>query len=182
MTCLVLYLSGAVTLSLEAIAVDSEGAIFIGKYERIDVYQDGKLIQTLPTKTSRAYVFTIDDSDLIHLYPGEMEYIIDRNGEILQEKEVDSQFIFSDEYAKRKRFTASDGTEYRIRGNYIWPRVTKNNVTVYRVSVLSFVVNIISSVDIVVFSLSILGLAVRELRKSYQKTEMSTKTEDGSLS
>ena len=153
-TCLTLILSGAVNLSIHSFAVDTNHRLYVGTENKILVYQNGELVNTINPQTSKGYMFTICEDETIMLATTAKVYIMDLKGDIVREYE-DSANMYNKLKSKRNSFTASNGDEYRKVGVLGRTRIIKNNQnTVYRISLLSVIVKffiIFAAISILVF-------------------------------
>lgn len=159
-TCLTLILSGAVNLSIHSFAVDTNHRLYVGTENKILVYQNGELVNTINPHTSKGYMFTICEDETIMLAAPSKVYIMDLKGDIVREYEDFN--MYNKLKTKRNSFTASNGDEYRKVGALGRTRIIKNNQdTVYRISLLSVIVKffiIFSAISILVFPVCLIRI------------------------
>lgn len=115
---LILTFSDMVSVTFNGVAVDSKKHLYVGKDDKIEIYENGELLKMLKTKTDKVYYFTVQSDDTILISNGMMVYIIDFDENILDSyKDVNSRT-----YSKLKNskdvFTASDGTNYYRKSHF----------------------------------------------------------------
>lgn len=143
-TCIFMIISGTVTLSISSFAVDSRDRLYIGTENKINIYQDGEIIHTIESPTSRSYVFTIEKDEIVLATPSTV-YRMNLEGDIAGEQEDPS----AGEYNRlqwKKAFVSRSGDSYKKVG-FLLTRIIKNdNQVVYQVSTLSVVVKLILAI------------------------------------
>ena len=163
-TCLLLLISGTVTLFLSGFAVDNNDRLYVGTNGAIQVYENGVLVNQLNPHTSRSYYFTINqDGNILLSLPTEV-YLMDLSGNVLETWE-DGGKVYN-QLKHRNTFTSGRGDVYKMKGVLGRTRIVKNDSqTVYRISVLSLIVKILIPVCCV--SLVLFFAWVIRTRKKY---------------
>lgn len=169
--CMVMLVSGTVSLTMNGFAVDAEGQLYIGQAKKIIVLKDGSIVKTLSPQTSRAYAFTIENGETVVLSTSTTVFVMDLDGVVLsQYPDRDSQ-VFN-QLQNKKRFVDIFGTEY-IRKN-VWGRycIYKENEMVYSMPMRDYTVGVVMvAVGISAFLSGLFTVALRH-----------RKTGDGSVS
>lgn len=103
--------SGTIPLWDRGVAVDSEGNLYIGSAVYIQVYSPtGEPLQKIYAQTDAGYCFTIAHDELF-INQGERVVVLDLNGNILRNEEVDNLFWYS---ISPNSYTTEEGTKYKI--------------------------------------------------------------------
>gem|GEM_PF-418603 len=127
-------------------AVDSNNRLYIGRNE-IEVYENGELLKTINPKTNRAYVFTIQDDDTILLSTSSKVFIMDLDGNVINQYEDTYTKTYNALTRKMNSFTAKDSTQYNVKHKFTWLEIVKDNsVRVYRLPVLDFATRVTTAV------------------------------------
>jgi hypothetical protein len=142
--CVMLVVCNVVTLSIKSFAVDSQDRLYIGQSEVICVYEGDELVNQISAQTSRAYQFTVQSNDTVLLSTASKVYIINMNGEILDEYEDVGTKTYNKLQRNSKTFTSNKGDKYQIKDALARTKIVKNNTeTVYQIPVLSVVVKLL---------------------------------------
>jgi hypothetical protein len=137
---------GFTSTDFNGFAVDSNNRLYVGRDE-IEVYENGELLKTINPKTSRAYVFTIQDDDTILLSTASKVFIMDLDGNVINQYEDTYTKIFNGLTREKNLFTAKDGTQYSVKHRLTWLEIVKDNdVRVYRLPMLDFATRITTAV------------------------------------
>jgi len=146
--CLLLLITGKATPFISGFAIDKNDWIYVGEETEICVYENDVLIRTINPQTSRAYAFTIAD-DQILLSTASIFYIMDLDGNILDAQDDPGAHMYNQlQYSKRK-FISHSGDIYKLKGQMGWTRIVKYDTqTVYRISLLSFLVKILLALSL----------------------------------
>lgn len=131
--------SGMATISYNGIAVDSEGRLYIGAEHEIAVYEEGKKILSISPHTSRAYLFTIEN-DQILLSTSSVVYQMDLEGNVLLEWEDEGTKTYNRLQKVRKYFVAENGKEYQMKNFFRPACVECNGEVIFVESIGSFIV------------------------------------------
>ncbi len=116
---------GSLCLLYNGFAVDGEQNIYIGKSKRIEVFDlAGNSLRSIDAHTDRGYDFCIQDGDTIYLNATGRLFVLDTEGNVLQEP-VEYESL---EYSERPRFTprkctTPDGKTYLLRNHFLRPTV-----------------------------------------------------------
>lgn len=162
MVLLAYIASGKVNLGYQGFAVDKYGNVYLGKNSRIDVYNgNGDFLRSLDSQTNRGYGLTILKGDKVFVDTGDYYYLMDLDGNVLQETDVTTLddipylgFIYN-----QTRFTADDGSEYRMLrtfGGVKIIRIKDDNITV----ALDYSEPVKDTVIIVAFGISFILIMV----------------------
>lgn len=141
--CSILIYTGTASPFISCFAVDSDNRVYVGQHNRIDVFDNGVLVNSIFSKTSRGYVFTVIEDDTIQLSTSTTVYTMDLDGNIISSCEDKGSHVYNQiQKIKFSSITTKDGT-YCLRGIFGWTRIVKNNaIVVYQLSPLSFAVKI----------------------------------------
>lgn len=99
-------------------AVDSEANVYVGRDSWIRVYQGDREIRKFSPQTSRGYAFRMDNDELL-VYAGTDYFRIDLHGEVLERIEEEDLNVDLRFRNPNTRFTAADGTRYRMTGSLL---------------------------------------------------------------
>ena len=164
--CLLLIVTGAVSLDFCCFAVDSAGKLYVGKQSRIEVYDGGEMTDSFSAMTSRGYQFTILDDDTILLSTSTVVYSMDLEGNVLDSWRENASDVSNQLYYRRASFVSADGDTYRCRNPFGWKRIVKNGETVvYQITGLSYAVKMLLGLSAITFAILIVLLMLRELKQ-----------------
>lgn len=142
--CFLLMASGQANISIKSFAVDSAGNLYVGVSRKILVYSDGNLIRSFSSKTSRDFVFTITEDDIILLTTSSRQYVMDLHGNVLNYGDKYIGAEYPELQDDRTLLELPNGDRYAIKDTLGWTRIVKNNTTVvYQISALSFLVKML---------------------------------------
>lgn len=157
LTCLMLIISGTATLSISGFAVDNVDKLYIGKHKEIQIFEDGKLINSIRVPTSRTYVFTIQEGNKLLLSTSTKIYVMDLDGNILETKEDLGADTYNQISYRKRTFISDSGDTYKLSNLFGQTRVIKNNTDlVYQIDGCSFVVKVL----VVICFVAMFGLAI----------------------
>lgn len=146
-SCLVLIFTGVATPFISSFAVDGANRLYVGTQDKIQVYADNSLIDTINPKTSRSYVFTINDDEKIILSTSTKIYTMDLEGNVLDTQTDLGAHMYNKIQYNKRGFLSQSGDEYRLVSELGWTRIVKNGrETVFKISLLSFFVKILIAV------------------------------------
>lgn len=139
--CLILIISGSVSVFYSGFAVDSSGIIYIGKDSKIEKYYNGKVIGVLNPKTSRGYAFTIQNDDTILLSTASYVYVLDLDGNQLDKwEDIDTKTF--DKLQYMREYIAKDGHKYKMKSQFGRTFIYKGDEIVYRMPLPDYLVKI----------------------------------------
>ena len=142
--CLVLLLTGKVSLSFSGFAVDCKERLYIGMRNEIRVYENGQIVRTISPQTSRAYRFTIQEDQTILLSTSTKVYTMDLEGNVLSCKEDPGADTYNQISYRRRKFVSQKGDVYRSVGILGWTGIVKNGEQiVYQTDALTVCVKIL---------------------------------------
>ena len=132
-------MSGTATPCVTGFAVDMDGALYVGTYSDIRVYQNNTLARIIRSKyTSGQYRFTLDENENIVLCTGSTCYIMDKLGNVLEKKDDPGASMYNQLSRGMFKITSSNGDIYRLKGVLGRTHITKNGMQrVYQISILS---------------------------------------------
>lgn len=143
-TAMILGLSGVVAMTYEGYAVDSAERIYVGKNTGIEVYDGAEKIRTISPRTSRCYKFTVQENDTILLSTGKTVYLIDQDGETIEQYQDDLMRTYRDIESEQKHFTSASGTEYEQTNMFGYYRIMRSDgVCVYSMPWLDYAARIV---------------------------------------
>lgn len=157
--CLFLILTGHATLGIPCFAVDSDDRIYVGTQNDILVFDDGVLVNTINPRTSRAYMFTINEDGNILLSTASKEYLMDLEGNIIHEQDDPGAHTYNQIQYNKQKFTSINGDTYELAAVLGRTSIVKNNTEkVYQISLLSFVVKLCLIICVAILFISPLWL------------------------
>ena len=145
--CIILLVSGNVSLSTYSFALDSAGKLYVGKESKLEVYSNETLIMTIFPMTTKGYLFTIKNDDTILLSDASTVYIMDLTGTVLSQREDRFSETFSTLDNSKKTFVTKNGHNYQKRS--IWGRDVivhvfgNDEIVIYRMPLLDYIVKIL---------------------------------------
>jgi hypothetical protein len=144
LVCVILFGAEVSSPFVSCFAVDSKDRVYVGKHNRIDIYDSGVLVESIRTKTTREYVFTIEPDDRLLLATSTTVYYMDTSGNVLSRFDDPTGDVHRQIKRARKEFVSQQSDVYHMRNVLGWHYIVKNNSeTVYRISVLSFLTKIV---------------------------------------
>ncbi len=175
LTCLFLLISGTANPSISSFAVDSHDRLYVGKQSKIDVYKNGLYQYSINPRTSRAYVFTINENDNIILSTASKIYVLSLEGDEISSSEDPGANMYNQIQYQKSKFISQNADVYKLVGVLGWTRIIKNETTVvYQIDILSFTVKvllIVSFLTLFIFLFYMLNLRL--------KVELKSSTGDG---
>ncbi|HAO60422.1 MAG TPA: hypothetical protein DCQ90_00335 [Erysipelotrichaceae bacterium] len=145
--CIILLVSGKVSLSTYSFALDSAGKLYVGKESKLEVYSNESLLMTIFPMTTKGYLFTIEYDDTILLSDASTVYIMDLTGIVLSQREDRFSETFSTLNNSKKTFVSRNGDNYQKRS--IWGRdeiihvFGNDEIVIYRMPLLDYIVKIL---------------------------------------
>lgn len=162
--CALLIYSGIASPFISCFAIDSDDRLYVGKHDRIDVFENGVLTNSIFSKTSRGYVFTILEDDTIQLSTSTIVYSMDLNGNIISSYEDNGSHVYNQIQKSKFSFITTKDDAYCLKGILGRTRIIKNNtIVVYQLSPLSFMVKI--ALYAIAFSVVIFTVLIGRYRK-----------------
>jgi len=152
--CLLLLISGEVTLFYSGFAVDSEGILYIGTDTKIEKYNKNEYVGEIPVK-ARNYAFTIQENDTIMLSTALTVYILDSDGNVIDKYEDAGTQVFNQLQYNKNNFITQSGVEYKLISELGRSRIISDDgFIIYEMPYLSYIIKIalfISIISIFVF-------------------------------
>lgn len=164
--CALLLIFEVVSFSFHGFGVDSTGKLYVGAGHKIDVFENGKKVNTIRNLTSRGYVFTIRNDDTILLASGTTLVTLDLQGEIIEQWESTNDTI-SKLRKSKSFFGASNGETYTASWPFGRLTICCGSEIVYKMPLFDFTIMLILVLDIPCFVLSIVILS-KKLRDWYE--------------
>ena len=154
--CVPLLLFGCISLSFRGYGVDSAGNLYVGRDHKINVYDNGELVNTIQRFTDRSYAFTIMENDTILLSTSTTIYRMDLSGTTILEEYPDSNSEMFYELLRQKyapKNTAAD----KYTAARIWGKLTikQNGEIIYQTPYWEHFVIILFLMSIPCFMVSI---------------------------
>ena len=165
--CMILIVSGTVTMSYHGIAVDSSGRLYIGTDDDIEVYENGKLINTISPQTTRGYVFTINENDVIILSIGSTAYEISTSGNVLAVIPDNTTAMYNRISKTVKNHVSGNGADYTVDSILGRTVVTCNGNTVYKMPLLDYAVK--TCVNLLIISIFVFAFVIVCKAKAREK-------------
>lgn len=159
--CLILILSGMVTLEVRGFAVDRNNRLYIGNAREISIFENGTKVQSIDPHTSRSYIFTINAEDRVLLSTSRTVYIMDLDGNILYSEPDRGADTYNQLSYKKRIFTSSAGDTYKLRNILGYLLIVKNgSQVVWSMGALSYIVMVAigcCGIGMVIFILWFIG-------------------------
>lgn len=132
--------SGMANFTYHGFSLDSQENLYVGKSGRIDVYsKNGDHFKSITPRTSRVYYFTII-KDRIFLSTSSEAYILDLDGNVIQEREDRTGEIGRRLEPKGQIYVSSNGDEYKIIDSFTRFKIVKNDsAIIYQMPLLDCV-------------------------------------------
>jgi len=139
--CMIMVMSGAVSLTMNGFAVDTNGQLYIGQANEIMVLKDGECVKTLSPKTSRGYAFTIENGEQIVLSTSTTVFIMDLDGAVISQYPDEGTQVFN-RLKNPKTFVDIHGTEYTRKNVWGRPYIYKDGIEVYSMPLRDYAVGV----------------------------------------
>ena len=147
LTCLILIMSGVVTLPISGFAVDYTDRLYIGTQKEIQVLEEGKLINIISVPTSRTYEFTIQNGNVLILSTSTKIYIMDLDGNILETREDLGADMYNKLSYRKRKFVSDDGDLYTLSSALGRTKIVRNKEDiVYQIDAFSFGVKVLIAI------------------------------------
>lgn len=140
--CLALIIPGKVSIEYSGFAVDSAGVLYVGKNTAIEKYDNEKMIGTINPKTSRAYVFTIQN-DKILLSTSAVVYTLDLSGNTIEEHADVGTRMFNELQKTKNRYITQSNREYTMKSHFGRAIIYSGKEIVYQMPILDYIVKIL---------------------------------------
>ena len=121
--------SGSMSLSYSGIAVDEAGRLYLGRGGKIEVYDDGTVVQTIKPPVEKSFFFTLRDGTIL-LSTGKETTTLDMDGVLLETAEDTEGALYAALKAQKHICTAPDGTVYTLQREMLATQVTAEDGTV----------------------------------------------------
>lgn len=121
--------SGSISLSYSGITVDEAGRLYLGRGGKIEVYEDGAVVQTIKPPVEKSFFFTLQDGNLL-LSTGKETTTLDMDGALLETAEDAEGALYASLKAQKHSCTAPDGTVYTLHREILATQVTAEDGTV----------------------------------------------------
>ena len=122
-------LRGTIALSYSSMAVDAEGRLYLGRGDRIEIYEAGTRTASIAPKAGRSYLFTLQGEELV-LSTGKTVITLDLQGNGIDQQPDENGTVYQQLKAQKGTFTAADGTVYTLRHEMLATEVTAQDGTV----------------------------------------------------
>lgn len=122
-------LRGTIALSYSSMAVDAEGRLYLGRGDRIEIYEAGTRTASIAPKAGKSYLFTLKGEELV-LSTGKTVITLDLQGNGIDQQPDENGTVYQQLKAQKGTFTAADGTVYTLRHEMLATEVTAQDGTV----------------------------------------------------
>lgn len=122
-------LRGTIALSYSSMAVDAEGRLYLGRGDRIEIYEAGTRTASIAPKAGKSYLFTLQGEELV-LSTGKTVITLDLQGNGIDQQPDENGTVYQQLKAQKGTFTAADGTVYTLRHEMLATEVTAQDGTV----------------------------------------------------
>ncbi|MBQ5994885.1 MAG: hypothetical protein IJL63_03385 [Clostridia bacterium] len=119
LTALMMNFGGYASAEFHGFAVDGDGRIYVGKDEKIEVFQNGGLVNKLKDHAYKNYVFTMQDDGTLLITNSDKLYITDLEGNTLSEYEDTFSHTYNALNRAKYKFASADGKEYSVKNRYL---------------------------------------------------------------
>lgn len=151
---LVLTINGTINIHYSGFAFDSNNQLYVGKYETIELLQNGFKIKSINPKISNGYTFTIQNDQLI-IAANSKVYTTDLDGNVINEENDRFSTKHNQLYSQRKIFKTLDGKVYKSTnwlGYYmIWRVDTDLHQLVFHMPLSDYIVKVLFAVSCILF-------------------------------
>lgn len=121
--CFFMTFSGRATVSIHGFAVDSSDNLYIGKERKIEVYQENRIINSIPIQYTD-YVFTIKKGQEIIFSADNYTHYLDLQGnEFKKEKDTHTYSAL----CQINKFDSENGDIYTKSNLFGYTRIIRNN-------------------------------------------------------
>lgn len=166
LTCIMLIISGQATLSVSGFAVDNVDRLYIGKQREIQVFENGKLLDSIRIPATRTYVFTIQDGNKLLLSTSTKIYVMDLDGNILETKEDLAADTYNQISYRKRMFVSDKGDVYKLTNSLGRTKIIKNKTDlVYQIDVCSSVVKVLIVICFVAMFGFVIWMLSQQIRK-----------------
>ena len=110
-----LQISSHTTTKIRSFALDENGLLYIGQEQRIDVYKQQQLVDSLPFK-ARSFTFTVHDSLIIAATVDEVVYLDLQGTELRSEADDGAMYDLIGKYPTT--FVSDDGKHYQLDAGF----------------------------------------------------------------
>ena len=115
--------TGAINTLYRGFTVDGDGLVYVGKEDKIDVYDNGEFVRTFHDRPGGYYAFTIQDG-LFYIANGYSVLEMDLAGNIVEEKDSDNTRELSRLRNHRNAVVTEDAT-YIANEFFAYYKITK---------------------------------------------------------
>lgn len=122
-------LRGTIALSYSSMAVDTEGRLYLGRGDRIEIYEAGTRTASIAPKAGKSYLFALQGEELV-LSTGKTVITLDLQGNGIDQQPDENGTVYQQLKAQKGTFTAADGTVYTLRHEMLATEVTAQDGTV----------------------------------------------------
>ena len=122
-------LRGTIALYFSSMAVDAEGRLYLGRGDRIEIYEAGTRSASIAPKAGKSYLFTLQGEELV-LSTGKTVITLDLQGNGIDQQPDENGTVYQQLKAQKGTFTAADGTVYTLRHEMLATEVTAQDGTV----------------------------------------------------
>ena len=119
LTALMMNFGGYASAEFHGFTVDGDGRIYVGKDEKIEVFQNGGLVNKLKDHAYKNYVFTMQDDGTLLITNSDKLYITDLEGNTLSEYEDTFSHTYNALNRAKYKFASADGKEYSVKNRYL---------------------------------------------------------------
>lgn len=156
---LFLVITGAVQLSISSFAVDSKDCLYVGTRKGISIYDNFEYVGAINPKTSRTYMFTINEADQIVLSTSDKIYLMDLDGNVLDTKDDLGADVYNQLSYKKWTYTSQNGDVYKL--NIGCSKITKNgNEVVFQIDGLSTATKYILLIAFVILFIYLVAMLI----------------------
>ena len=153
---------------MNGFGVDSAGKLYVGRCHKIEVYEYGKLINTIDSRSGRGWAMTVVDDQII-VANSTGVHTWDLNGNALKHDPDPGNMVA--ELSMMKETQGTDGNQYQMKSRVFGiTKITKGTEIIYR----------IPFEDICVRTSWLLAAILLFLEAHWDKTGNSSRTENNS--
>lgn len=147
--CVIALITGAAQPFILCFSVDSQELLYVGLDGRIEVYENGTIVNTISPQTSLGYVFTVQEDDTILLSTASEVFLLDLSGNVLDSWEDRGTQTYNQIQKQKKETISINGSQYTSECVLGWSRIVRNDSeTVYRISALSFCIKVLTYITV----------------------------------
>ena len=168
---------GVINFTFCGFALDSNDLLYIGKSNKIDVYDNGKYVNTV-FEYDGGYFFTIQDEKLYIAASRDVIAVRDLTGKLIEIID-DSAHIEAKRLEKQKNVFLKDDAEYRATNTMGYYKITKlsngESEVIFRKPLIDYICGVILLLSALSVPVFLITTCTIEYREGLQKEDANPK-------